>query len=576
MAAGGGVLARRLGGQRLAVSATGPPALPAGGVAGAAVADTIFTDGKVATVDASDTITEALALAGGNVLATGTTEEIKRLAGPATEVVDLKGRTLTPGLIDTHCHLEAMGYYGGYLTPFLPPAVTTLAELQEALAEEVAHVGPQQWVKGFWLQLLPDQRNPSRWELDAVSPRNPVFLMHQPGHMGSANSAALDIAGVTASTPDPTGGIVERDSHGEPTGVLFNHPAMDLVRRALPVFTTAMISEAIVCYQPLFLASGVISFHDNNLRGASTVRACQDVARAGKMRMRQSLYFTLEGVRDLTPALSDMDTYFDAYSRFAGFKFLIDGQAQTAYCHQPHSGTSWSTPTWDPATFKQAIRSLHDAGLQICVHCVGDAAADLALEGFEEAMNANPRPDPRHRLEHAVLTTPEATQRIRDLGVVISTQPQFITMSGDSYEPLFGSERCKRLLVTREWLEAGIPVALSSDTPTTPWYRPQVTLVAAQVRKAPSGKVVGGDQTLTFRETLRAHTITAAYAGHEERIKGSLEPGKLADLIVWTHDPYTMTLRELWDATIDLTVVGGKAVYRAPRGPRPRLHPTGS
>ena len=262
--------------------------------------------------------------------------------------------------------------------------------------------------------------------------------------------------------------------------------------------------------------------------------------------------------------------------RFAGFKFLLDGQAYMAYCHEPHNGKSWNTTTWQPQRFKEAVRALHDTGLQICVHCIGDAAVDLTLDSFEEAMNANPRPDPRHRIEHCILTTPEATQRIKDLGVVVSTQPQFIRIGGDRYPSIFGEERAKRVIVTREWLDAGIPVALGSDAPTTPWLRPQVTLLGAVTRITYSSQMYEPEQAMTIREALRAHTMGAAYAGHEEYIKGSIEPGKLADLVVWRQDPYDTFddilsgpadwdeyVRKLRPLQVGMTIVGGEIIYRA-------------
>lgn len=218
-------------------------------------------------------------------------------------------------------------------------------------------------------------------------------------------------------------------------------------------------------------------------------------------------------------------------------------------------------PTWDPPSFKKAVRSLHETGLQICVHCVGDAAVDLTLDAFEEAMNASPRPDPRHRIEHVILTTPQATKRMNNLGVVVSTQPQFLRMGGDAWVQLFGAERARRAIVTREWLEAGVPVALGSDAPTTPWYTPQVTLFGAVTRVTYSNRRHEPEQSLTVQEALRAHTMGSAYAAHEEKIKGSIEPGKLADLIVWTEDPLS-SVRGLWRTTIDLTMVGGKIVYQ--------------
>jgi len=178
-------------------------------------------------------------------------------------------------------------------------------------------------------------------------------------------------------------------------------------------------------------------------------------------------------------------------------------------------------------------------------------------------MNANPRPDPRHRIEHAVLTTPQATRRMKDLGVVVSTQPQFLRLTVDGYATIFGQERARRVLVTREWLDSGVHLAIGSDAPTTPWLTPQAALVGAVGRFTSGNKPHLPEQALTVQEALRAHTMGAAYAGHEETVKGSIEVGKLADLAVWSGDPYTASLQQLWDMPIDLTLVGGKVVHRA-------------
>lgn len=289
------------------------------------------------------------------------------------------------------------------------------------------------------------------------------------------------------------------------------------------------------------------------------------------MALRGAVYYTLEWPVDLDRALHEVERYENEFMRLAGFKFLIDGQAAMAYCHEPHNGVSWRTTTWDPQEFKDAVRALYDTVLQICVHCIGDAAVDLTLDAYEEAMNANPRSDPRHRIEHAILTTPRATQRIKDLGVVVSTQPQFIRMGGDYWATIFTPEQMERVVVTREWLEAGIHVALGSDAPTTPWYTPQVTLAGAVSRLTMSNEALLPDQCLTIQEALRAHTWEAAYAGHEERFKGSIEAGKMADMVVWPKDPYTAPWQQWWDALSEMTIIGGEIVHQGEASLTPRL-----
>jgi predicted amidohydrolase YtcJ len=545
----------------LPVIASPLPATAAPAPAGQA-ADLLLLNGKVITVDPADSIVQAVAIKDGRIQLVGSDEQIRALAGPATQMMDLGGRTVTPGLIDPHNHFQVMGLMNSYYTPFLPPDVRSVEDLQAALAEAVAKTPEGEWVIGYFLAVA-EGRLPNKHDLDPVSARHPVWIMQQGGHYGSANSLALEMAGITASTPDPVGGVIERDSRGEPTGVFYNHRAMDLLRHTIPPFTIDMVRDNIVSTQPLFAACGVTSFQDNNVRGVDTVGAYLDAGRQHQMALRGSVYYTLEWPQDLDRALKEIDASgADEFMHFAGFKFLLDGQAQMAYCHEPHNGERWDLPTWEPQSFKDAVRALHDTGLQICVHCVGDAAVDLTLDAFEEAMNANPRPDPRHRIEHCILSTPEATRRMKDLGVVVSTQPQFIRLGGDGYAGLFGAERARRVIVTREWLEGGVPLALGSDSPTTPWYTPQVTLFGAVTRITLSNQFYEPDQALTVQEALRAHTIGSAYAAHEERIKGSLEAGKLADLAVWSEDPYTAAIQRLWQIPIDLTLVGGKVIYQ--------------
>jgi len=384
-----------------------------------AFADTVLRGGKVAVMDEANTFAQAVAVVGGLILATGSDLDVQASIGPQTRVVELHGRTVTPGLVDPHLHFQVVPQFGGFYIAFIPPEVTSIAELQDAVGEELATLPAGTWLGGYYLALS-EGRPPTRQDLDPASPDHPVFVFHQAGHYGTANTRALELAGITGSTADPVGGIIERDGAGQPTGVLYNHRAMDLVRKVMPRYTDQMVRDGILATQPMFAACGVTTYHDNNIRGASAVAAYQQLAREGRLTLRNALYFTLEYPSDVDIALNVVEHYQDAYTRFAGFKFLIDGQATTFYCHEPHTGVSWQTTTWEVGSFKQAVRALHDTGLQVCVHCGGDAAVDLALDAFEEAMNANPRSDPRHRLEHAVLTRAASTQRIKDLGVIVS------------------------------------------------------------------------------------------------------------------------------------------------------------
>jgi len=522
-------------------------------------ADTILASGRIMTVDATNSVAEAIAIKGDKILSVGSNEVIRALTDSSTKVIELNGRTVTPGFIDPHIHFRAWGLQNTYYTPFMPPDVTDVPGLQRVLADALKGKQPGEWLMGFYL-VLSDKGIPTKEDFDSVSPDNPVFIMHIGGHWGTANSAAMQIAGITSSTASPEGGIIEK-ANGELTGVFYNHRAMDMVRIYAPAITEDQIRQSIIEGQKVFAACGVTTFHDNNVRAVKDIQAYQEMSQNGELYLRNELYLTLEWPKDVEH-VAEVQQVDNGVTRFAGYKFLIDGQGPTAYCHEATNGVEWRLPTWDPQMFKDTIKDLHDTGLQICVHCIGDAAADLTLEAYEAAMDANPRSDPRHRIEHAIITTPQATQKMRDLGVVVSTQPAFIYVFGEGYKNIFTPAQMERVIVTREWLDAGVHVAIGSDAPSTPLYNPQATLAGAMTRFTLLGNTLGGDQVFDFTQALRAHTYEGAYASHQENIKGTLEAGKLADLVVWPEDPSTLNPGELVKTTtVDMTMVGGKVVF---------------
>lgn len=561
VALGGAPLAFAKGEQFVELTATAvpqstaptPPVLLAG-----EFADTILLNGNLITMDAANPSAQALAIKGSQILEVGTNETINALAGSGTQVIDLGGKTVTPGLIDAHNHLQVWGTLLNDFTALVPPQVRSLDDLLARLSEAIAQAPAGEWVQGYFWNVNP---LPNRHHLDPISPNNPIWLMQQGGHFGSTNSLGLSIAGITAETPDPDGGVIERDQNGEPTGILYNHRAMDLVRIYAPQPSPERVMENIHLAEDLMVALGVTSYHDCNAR-FSAIEGYLEAGREKSLIMRGQVFYTLEWPADLQRALNEIQHYADDFMRFAGYKLLIDGQLPTWYTHEPHPGIRWNMPTWDPAVFKQTIRQLHDSGLQIAVHCGGDAAFDLVLDAYEEAMNANPRSDPRHRIEHGTLTKPESTQRAANLGVQISTQPQFIGFSRHLVDNL-GEERAGRIMVTREWLDAGINVALGSDTPTSPWQKPQVTLLGAINRIDGNGQPFHPEQALTIQEALHAHTMGSAHAAFEENTKGSLTPGKLADLVVWSGNFYAVAdPMDLVNIDPELSMIGGKVVHQ--------------
>ena len=537
-----------------------PPTLAPG-----EVADTILVNGNIVTMDAKRTSVKALAVKKGRILLVGEEQAVRGVSGASTKVIDLRGRTVTPGLIDAHCHLSAAGLLGTAYVDVSWPAVFTIAQMQAKVAEWIAKTPPGKWVAGAgWVTF--EGRNPTKHDLDPVSPKHPVMLINQGGHMAVVNSLALEMAGVNKSTPDPGNGRFLREANGEPSGTVLNHPAMDRFRRLWPPDLTDVkaMETSILGPQAKFASMGVTSFQDVYARDLDRMQAYFNIARRGEMTIRGQVMNVLEYIQELDGRIKEIEgmRFESDYMHFGGGKFQADGGLEGSYTSEPHSGIAWNIPIWKPKDLNDAVRAFHDAGHQVAIHTGGDAALTMALDAIEAAMKANPRPNPRHRIEHSVLNSPKDLQREKDLGIVVSTQPTLITAFADGCFRIWGEERTQRIIPTRTWLNMGVPLALSSDAPSMPWWDPQSTLFASIARVSLSKKVVGPEQAMTIDEALYAHTMGGAYADFSENKKGSLEPGKFADLIVWHDNPYTVATADILKLTIDLTMVGGKVVHQ--------------
>jgi len=566
---GGATLASCQRATKVEVTAVPPPAgsaaPPVAPLAPGEAADAVLVNGNIVTMDAQRSKAKALAIKDGLIRLVGDEKDARAVVGGTTQLIDLHGRTVTPGLIDAHCHLGAAGLLGTVYVDISWPAIDTIEQMQAKVAERIAKTPPGEWVLGAgWVGF--DGRYPNKHDVDPVSPNHPVMLINQGGHFAVVNSLALEMAGVNASTPDPGNGRFLREANGEPDGTVMNHPAMDYFRKLWPkdMFSQQVVETSILSPQAKFASVGVTSFQDVYARGMDRMLAHFEIARRGGMTLRGQVMNVLEYIQELDGRVDAIEAmrYEDDYMHFAGAKVQVDGAGEASFTHEPHNGIVWNLSIWTPENLNQVVRAFHDAGYQVACHTMGDAAVDMALDAIEAAMNANPRPDPRHRIEHSVLNTDAALQRTKDLGVVISTQPTFIRAFGDGAERIWGEERMQRMIPTRTWLDMGVPLALGSDAPSLPWWDPQSTLAASILRYTITNKPVNLEQALTLDEAMYAHTMGGAYADFAEGKKGSLEPGKFADLIVWHDDPYSVKPADILNLTIDLTVVGGKVVYQ--------------
>lgn len=525
-------------------------------------ADLIIWNGKIITVDAEDSIAEAVAVKDSFIIAVGTNQEIEAFRGSNTEMRNLNGRCVTPGMIDAHLHLQYYGQTENDYVNLRPPRAETIQDVVDLIAEEVAERAPGDWIMGDGFFKLEDMRLPNKWDLDPVSPDNPVFLNSMGGHYGSCNSMALKIAGIDSATSDPPGGIIERDSiTGQPTGVFWNHPAMDLVRYHIPPFDEDELAQDVIFAQDLCLTTGITSFQDVNTRGITRLMGYYNAL--DSLKARGWLLFTIEKTQDAQTSLERLFVYNGDWLSLGGDKFLLDGQPPTSYTYEPHPGPSWNFSTWNKDSLEMVVKKLHRAGHQLAFHAMGDAAIDMALDAIETAQADTFREDHRHRIEHCMIPTEEALQRMKNLNVVVSIQPSAIYASGEFYFGYWGSERIQRFKPMKTMLEMGIPVALGTDYPTIQYIAPKYTLWSACVRRSETGFSVGTHERVSIQQALYAHTMGSAYAAFQEDVKGSIEVGKYADMVVWSDDLYTIPVNDLKDMYVISTIVGG-TVYNNP------------
>jgi predicted amidohydrolase YtcJ len=528
-------------------------------------ADLVLINGKIITVDHNDSIAEAVAVSGGKITKVGTTQEIGPLIGDYTQVIDLKGKTVTPGLTDAHCHTGG-GWAEIYQLDVRPNKVGSIADIVKLIDEKVKETPSGEWILGFGWRPdgWPERRRPNRSDLDPVSPNHPVFLTDSSGWYGWVNSYALRLAGIDENTPNPVGGVIDRDSATNlPTGLLVNHAAMWLVKKPTP--TKEQCEEGIRYASNLFVAEGVTTIHDNWVKGIDLMQAYQSLDDLGEPPARTDVYYHINSEEEAEAALTALKTLkpFKHAVTFKGWKLQVDGGAATAFTYEPHNGYAYTIPSLPPDVLKRIVSVLHKSGYQISIHVGGDRAIDVTLDAIEAALKENPRPNHRHRLEHVIVSPKEGTlERIKELGVVISVQPSFVYHSGDIWLNLFGQERVKMAAPVKTAIDMGIPVAFGSDYPCTVDTSPQLTLWSAITRQTSTGVIIGGQESVDVRQALRIHTMGSAYAANEENVKGSIEAGKQADLVVWSDDIYSIPTDKIRDLKAELVIIEGQILLK--------------
>lgn len=530
-------------------------------------ADRVLYGGRV-FLGLTEGFCEAIALWSGRVLATGSRAEIETLIGPATKVIDLHGRAVVPGFNDAHQHLLSLGLSMAEID-LRPSQVRSLQALLERVRERAAKAAPGDWIVGgrYDHSQLDVKRHPLREELDAAAPENPVYLKRVCAHMGVANSRALALAGIDESSGDPPGGHIERRD-GRLTGLL-QERAQERIYAVVPPLGQEALIAGLERAGRHMLSRGVTSVMDAAVgarEGLDDYLAYQEARRRRRLPLRAYLSLTggPSGIQDAALQRGLRTGVGDEYLKVGSVKLFTDGSAggKTAAMRAPYrcSCASVGILIYDDRELNDWVARYHDAGLQVSLHAIGDAAIDQAIGAVERAMARRPAENRRHRIEHCGFTTAEQIAAMQRLGMCPAPQPIFLYEFGDLYLEVLDEARCAAAYPMRRWMAAGLHPSASSDAPVSDTST-MTHLYAMTTRKTESGRVLGADQRLSLAEAVSALTLNGAYGSFSEGVKGTLEPGKLADLAVIDRDLFAIEPDELREAKVDLTLLEGEVVF---------------
>lgn len=531
------------------------------------MADLILINGDIRTQDPNQPRAQALAVTNGRIEAVGATADIQSLSLRGTRVIDAGGRLVLPGMTDSHIH--ALMWSLLLTTPPVGQAAT-LAEVLDITSRSAAGLEAGEWIYGMGLDesRWPEGRLPNRYDLDRAAPDNPVLYHRRDGHMAVANSLALKLAGIDENTPDPSGGSLDRDENGKPDGLL-RELASGLVDKLVPAPTQAEAVDALRKSQPIFHSLGVTGIHDVRIpnEDVNPLAVWHDLERNGELKMR--CWMCLAG-NQLDQAIEvGLRTGFgNDYLRVGHVKYFVDGSmgSKTAWVLEPYDGDDCGIPVVDMTELAPELARADAAGLACAVHAIGDRANRELIDAFERIIDnrTGPAPAAPHRIEHAQMVRPEDIARLARLGLVASVQPLHISDDIVVHDQYLGGKAC-HIYAFRSMLDQGVALACGSDCPVSepnPWWGIHAGVTRQRRDHSPAGGWYP-DQRMKVDEAVRGYTLDAAASVGLENDLGNLATGKLADLVVVDRDIYAVDPKEIHDARVEMTLVGGEVVHEA-------------
>lgn len=535
---------------------------------------TVIVNARVMTGDRARPRAEAVAYDGNRIVAVGSAHDVRGAAGRDAEVVDAGNRTALPGLIDAHNHFLATAEDLASVDVRFP-AVASLADLTRAIAEVAESTPDGRWIRGMGLDWAkyPGGRLPSRRDLDDATQAHPVIVYHLSGHHALVNTMAMRDRGISETASDPAGGAFVRDEAGRMTGLCLDTATSLILPVELeigchgPNFHTVLPGQDNVALLGAasreYLKVGLTTVCDPQVTRRE-MAAYREAHRQGVLRLR-TVMMPLSVHLDDFLAIGMAGPFGDDMLRVGPMKLYSDGTliGGTAWFSQPYGehGQFTGSSYWRPEELTDLVTRAHAAGWQVGIHTGGDAAMQVTIDAIEAAMRANPRVDTRHRIEHCFYPTPTQVERMASLGIIPVNQPNMLCDCGDEFLSRLG-ERAHRLEPMREELDAGIRPVLSSDAFVTS-FNPLLTIANALDRKTRNGRPIGADQALTLEEAVYAHTIDAAVSIRMEDRLGSLEVGKLADLVVLDGELEGASPAEIGGMGVWRTVVDGVTLWQA-------------
>lgn len=510
-------------------------------------ADIILNNANIITCDPGRPEAQALAIKGDRILLVGFREEVDQVKGPDTQIIDCQCKTLVPGFNDAHCHVFSL--VRKFLSLDLSPrAVHSIEDIKEAIRHRIHFSSQGRWISGIAYNefYLKEKRHPTRWDLDEVAPDNPVILIHRSLHAAVLNSLALKMAGITNNSEEPPGGIIDRDlDTGEPNGILYE--MLDYIRTKIQVPVPNEETDwGISKVNHEYLSHGITSIGEATLtNNFEQWKTFLKLKQAEKLKSR---VFMMPGIGAFNEfKYAGRATGFgDNQLKLGGLKIVLSETTGKLHPSQKE--------------LNQMVLKASQSGFQVAIHAVSQSEVEAAVGALEYSQKQSPQTGKRHRIEHCSECTPEIRRRLSDLKAVIVSQPPFIYYSGERYLSRIPIEAQSWLYPFKSLMDHGLTVAGSSDSPVVP-NNPLIGIYAAATRLTESGQVLLPEETISAKEALDMYTLNAAYATFEEKIKGSLTPGKLADVVVLSADPLHSHPEKIKGIKVEMTIVGGKVVY---------------